>query len=506
MGARDSWPAKVLAVSVCFLTLGMSLYRMFVTPVMTDDAFIGFRIAKNFALGNGLVFNAGERVMTSTTTLYPVLNGLFFKLFGDGAPTAILLLNTVWHSLAVGLLFLLVYRQLAGRSLVPGVACLCAVFAALFFSCASAVALIVTSGMETPFYTFFIVLAFYLYSAGKLNAAVAVATVSFLIRPEGFLVAAVIAPFILVTHRKVYLSHVAIIVGIVAPFLAVLLYWYLPGPFVPESIAAKALDYIDRREVITEFLKGYLFSPKRLPLGFLFFSGLYYVIKVDRRLLPLIIWGLLYAALFTLLASWWQWYKPPFYMVYSVVVALGLYFWADFLGTRIPQKTGVAVGAGLLAASLVLISCVDQSVRFRTQSPGFQRSQRTARRVAALIVQDADRSQTVMLEPLGCIGFYALDRKIWDYPGLCAPAVVVSLKKLGRKVAINLVDFEAVRILNQDIKPSLFVMREGEFRVNEQAGTIKNYRQVDYLPLAPDAPALPQNEDAEVFHLLRRID
>ena len=504
MDGNKSGLAKTLAALVFLVTLGGSVYRMLVTPVMIDDAFIGFRIAKNFALGHGLVFNPGEHVMTSTTTLYALSNGLMFKVFGDSAITAILWLNTLWQSLAAGLLFLLVYRQLAGRSLVPGLAYLCAAFAALFFSCASSVALIVASGMETPFYTFFIVLAFYLYLEGKLNAAVAVGTVPFLIRPEGCLVAAVMMLAILVTRRKIYPGHVAIIAGVVVPFLAILYLYY--GTVIPQSIAAKTLDHFDRKEIVVEFFKSYFFSPKRLPLGFLFFSGLYYAVKVDRRLWPLIVWSLLYAALFTLVASWWRWYKPPFYMAYSVVVALGLYFWADFLGARVQRKTGVAVGAGLLAGVLVLLACIDQAARFRIESPNSQRSEQVAKRVGALLSKDVAKDQTIMLEPLGCIGYAAFDRRFWDYPGLCAPAVVVSLKKLGRKVAINLVDTDAVRILNRDIKPAFFVMRELEFRANEQAGTIKNYRQVDYLPLVPDAPDRPEVRDTEVFYLLSRVD
>ena len=41
-----------------------------------DDAFISFRYAENFAQGNGLVYNVGERVEGFTNLSWTVLFGL----------------------------------------------------------------------------------------------------------------------------------------------------------------------------------------------------------------------------------------------------------------------------------------------------------------------------------------------------------------------------------------------------------------------------------------------
>jgi arabinofuranosyltransferase len=47
-----------------------------------DDGYLSHKVSYNFAVGNGIVFNVGERVLVSTCPLHTIIIGCVYKLFG----------------------------------------------------------------------------------------------------------------------------------------------------------------------------------------------------------------------------------------------------------------------------------------------------------------------------------------------------------------------------------------------------------------------------------------
>jgi len=118
-----------------------------------DDAFISFRYAENLAQGNGLVFNAGERIEGFSNFLWVLILALA-KLLGIQVLWAA---KTLSFFISVLLVFL-VYKTASSLGLEDVPAALCA----LFVSFPTSLAYYAMSGMETVAYTFLLLLAVYL--------------------------------------------------------------------------------------------------------------------------------------------------------------------------------------------------------------------------------------------------------------------------------------------------------------------------------------------------------
>ncbi len=118
-----------------------------------DDAFISFRYAENLAQGNGLVFNAGEKVEGFSNFLWVLILALA-KLLGISVLWAAKTLSVFISAL----LIFLVYRTALSLGLKAVPAGLCA----LFVSLSTSLAYYAMSGMETVAYTFLLLLAVYL--------------------------------------------------------------------------------------------------------------------------------------------------------------------------------------------------------------------------------------------------------------------------------------------------------------------------------------------------------
>jgi hypothetical protein len=68
--------------AVCLGLLFLVWLRLHQPPNTVDDAYITYRYARNIASGVGFVYNAGERVLGTTTPAYTLLMALLSKLAG----------------------------------------------------------------------------------------------------------------------------------------------------------------------------------------------------------------------------------------------------------------------------------------------------------------------------------------------------------------------------------------------------------------------------------------
>ena len=78
---------KILAIKVAFLLviLGFILFQSSIPAIEIDDAYTTFRYARNFANGNGLVFNVGEHVEGYSNFLWVILLSIGLRM-GFDAP------------------------------------------------------------------------------------------------------------------------------------------------------------------------------------------------------------------------------------------------------------------------------------------------------------------------------------------------------------------------------------------------------------------------------------
>jgi len=107
-----------------------------------DDAYIGYRYARNLAEGKGLVFNPGERVEAYTDPLFVVmLAPAFWVTDNDGVYFFSILLNLIFAGAAFGLFVADLRRRLGEGSALAG---------ALLFALCLPLWVAVASGLETP--------------------------------------------------------------------------------------------------------------------------------------------------------------------------------------------------------------------------------------------------------------------------------------------------------------------------------------------------------------------
>ncbi len=197
------------------------MWRML--PFASEDAYITFRYARNFAGGHGLVFNPGEHVMGFTSPLWTMWLAVGVWLFHDPLPWA--RLSALIADLGTALVL--------GRMLEQHVSRAAAGTFTTFFAAWPFFAMVAMSGMESTPMLGWIVLTAALVGAGHPLAGPALGALA-LWRPEGVACAAVLALGARPRDRIVALL-------VAAAGLAALAGYF--GSPLPQSVIAKSTLY-----------------------------------------------------------------------------------------------------------------------------------------------------------------------------------------------------------------------------------------------------------------------
>ena len=246
---RDGFPGNVAGehalkgVRSCGLfALAVVSYIMLVRHLwfLTDDAFISFRYARNWADGLGLRFNPGDGQPVEGFSNFlwtALLAGL--KLAGLD-----MVALSVWISFALGLLLLFFLYRTLTKDLDAAPA---AVFLGLLCAALSpAFAAWSTGGLETMLFTCLLFLAFrWLLSISEgskpIEAGIAAGLLA-LTRPEGIIWGLVLA--VLCYHRsrrrKTVGLYIAVLLAFFVPYLAVR--WVYFGYPLPNTYYAKSVS------------------------------------------------------------------------------------------------------------------------------------------------------------------------------------------------------------------------------------------------------------------------
>lgn len=214
------WGLIAVLGLVLRLVLLQFFYRLYI-----DDAYIFMHYAENFAHGQGLVFNPGEKVMGFTSPIYTVLLGLL-ALLPIALPITVAILNSIIF-VAVTWLFSKTEQTHRLWWLVPAAW-------ALYFPFVDAG----VNGMETLLFIGAMFGAVELLRRGKADAATVVTILTALIRPEGAMFCVAMLPVVFITKTKFPLRGLLVGLGIVAIWAAIATSYY--GSVLPQSMLAKS--------------------------------------------------------------------------------------------------------------------------------------------------------------------------------------------------------------------------------------------------------------------------
>lgn len=417
--------------------------RALPTPRTIDDAFITFRYARNLLDGLGFVYNAGERVLGTTTPLYTLLMAGLGLVGARDFPWTALWVNALADAVTCVLLARLGQR-LSGRAL-PGLA-----VAALWALSPTSVTFAI-GGMETSLFILLVTLSAALYLEDHPRAAAVTAGLVLLTRPDGILFVGPLIVAVLIdrwrTRRALPWAEAAAFVLTGLPW-ALFATWYFGSP-IPNSVAAKTASYrLDPLSAFVGLIQHYstpFFESAWLGVGwqllglfvyfFLCLLGAALVARREPRAWPIVVYPWLYFAVFAaanpLLFRWYLAPPLPFYflLIFTGLAQLGgsLAALAARWRRRPLAPAWGSATVGLAGAALLATSLAAWTLR---PDHGPQRpAPQMAWHALELIYTDIGRRLAPQVTPhttviaagdIGALGYYS-NARILDTVGLISP-------------------------------------------------------------------------------------
>jgi hypothetical protein len=396
-------PGSPYLLPLLALLLGRIL-MMLRTPSASEDAYITFRYAWNWAHGLGPVFNAGERVLGYTSAPWMAWIALGIKFGIDPIPWTRVTL------LAADVVTLLALVSLIERHVSRAAAWCFAYFFAVWIYFAG----VMPSGLETGAMVGLIALTAWLLDRGHPASGAALGLLA-VFRPEGLLAALVMSVW--AKNRDRLLA--AVVVAVVAVILAA----YYGSP-VPQSVIAKANVYGTPGPLAApqwwEWLVPIASQPntseaKLLACFYILFTpcavaGITTMWSERRTALAaaLLAYLAIWFALFIVGASYFFWYLAAPLVGWSALACIGL--------PRLVRGPHLYVGIALITAANWIAGYKLYSSRARIEARDFGY-------VADFIQANGARGDVVFLEPIGTVGWRCHDLRLVDEVGLVSPEI-----------------------------------------------------------------------------------
>jgi hypothetical protein len=489
---RTSTAERVLFWAATWLALIFLVWlRLHQPPNIVDDAYITYRYARNIATGVGFVYNAGERVLGTTTPAYALLMALLSRLAGTlDYPRLSLMTNSLCDALVFSLALRLT-RRLTGYWWVGlGAGLLYAIEGrALDFS---------TSGMESSFNTLAVLLTLVLFIEKRDRWAAMAAGLAVLVRPDGLTLAAVIFGALgleALRHKGQWLRRLpwveaGLFALVVGPWLLFALFYF--GNFIPQSILAKSVVYrvpplMAFRAFLVQLRTVFPFSlpPLHDPEP-LFRQLLQSALPVALCLIGLAAalrrapraWVIgAYAALFIIFYSvgnplWLGWYEIPMMPLYTALVLTAV-VWIATQAARLARtaaprrmelaRSGAVYGLALMAVGVMSLPQLSRlnalpwephERAWLVLNPAFNKQRETDYRLLANMLQPAAQNNRLVAIPeIGAFG-YDYPGKLFDTSGLVSPEVD---KYFPIPADIPVEIYSIPRQMIFDLKPDVFV-------------------------------------------------
>ncbi len=460
--ARFLWPALYLLLATA------GLFAMFQTWAY-DDAYITYRYAQNLHDGLGMVYNPGERILSTTTPLFALLLAGLRFIFSDTPRTANFIgaASMALGGLCLGAIFghfRLPLARWAGLLLYP-----------------TAALIVITTGSEMPLFLALCLAASLAYLRGRFGWAGVLMALAVLARGDGLILAALIALDWLARAFRAEKNLRGVIRSIpwggVLGFLGLLTLWVIPASIYFGSPLPATL-MVKRAQGLLLGEESYTFGLVRLAKGLAAFphywveaalalAGLARVGRRYRRGWFLLAWPLAHGAAYTLLGvTRYFWYYAPLMpgLLAGVGFALGgnaaqRKESAPHGGQPTPWVVGtVSPGmAGSLLAGLILIGL------FAFQLNDLSRLRATPdtrygafRGVGEWLNAHVPPGATVATLEVGIMGYFASPVRVIDFTGLIRPQVTQVFAP-GRTFE------DAALWLAEAYHPEYFVLHDGLF-------------------------------------------
>ena len=430
---------------ICLVSLGVILRLVWLayTNFTYDDAFITFKYAQNLASGQGFVYNVGERIYGITSPLFALLLAGWLRTFhGDillgariiGLLAAIGAQVMAWSTLGQ-------LKITGGQRLV----------ALAVFALSDKLWLKDTGGMETPIIIFLMMTAWYASVRNwPIRAGIATGLLLWT-RIDLAVWAVVLVGFSWYAKKRPPILLIVAIGFIYLPWLGFATSYF--GSPVPHTLTAKWIAYIghDHSPLLEHLLTIVRWlTPFTLPdnwigwqyalAGATISLAAFGVVNVRRgeKLAILAVFGILELILLTLIrATFEDRYFVPLWWITLLLCGLGVGTIWKLLGSSAFIRLS-AVPA-IMAVLLVGLTMGYQQALIERDKQLY-RNDAALKPIGLWLNQHTHPGATVLLEPLGYIGYYA-DRDMIDEVGLISPQVVDLMRQgVDRLGVISLIE------------------------------------------------------------------
>ena len=505
----------------CAIPLAFAAY----TQHAWEDYYITFRVSRNLAAGHGLVFNVGDRLHTFTSPLGVLVPALTSLLTRNSSDAAALWLFRALCIAAFGLGSTLLFAA-ATRLRYPALAAFLLV--GLLITDAKSVDFTI-NGMETAFVLLGFAYAFWamfgISSRAWLHLGVAWAFMMWS-RPDSFVYIGLFAGAVLlfnqpgVTRRtrcewlQVFLRAAAVATLVYLPWFV--FSWAYYGSPVPHTVIAKSMMAAPKTlATFWQFLRHPpvgTFVALFMPIYATSFGGwpadILFTGKITAMALS-VAWvfpGLrteTKAASFTLLGShfYLSYFTLQFPWYFCLPALLGFVTLSGLLAQaisatrKIPHRTVEVLKFFFVVVSLAVVLggawlTMQSAKQLKLQQAIIENG--TRREIGLWLREHAAPSDTVLLEPLGYIGYFS-GLKTYNVPGLTSREVVEVERRFGvvwgaiaaelhpewlvlRPQEIDSITRSHPRLLEEQYE------RTREFNVTDQVASLAIYGR-DYLDL-----------------------
>lgn len=392
--------------------LSVALFRAFALKGY-DDPYITYRYAAQLAHGLGFVYNAGERILSTTTPLYALLLALAALLNLD-LPTVSNALGSLGCGLG-GLAFWQIGQKYQNQS--AGIAGL--ILYPTF------PLLLNTLGAEMPLYNALILWGFATFTQTNYRQAAFLFALATLTRADGILAAAIF--FSLLLERKRTFPWQPFLIYTLPLAVWGIFAWAYFGSPLPVTLAAKQHQGMMAHAPLffpgifeqAQFFLAFPLYHFHFGLAILGFAGL---LTFYQRWLPLFAWNLLYISGYTALGvTSYFWYYAPLVIGFLLLVTIGLAMMRQLL-----SRFGKQHWSPVLTFFLLLLLLLPQlfSLEYLRQTNDSRLV--VYQQVGKWLNSNTPKEASIGTLEVGIIGYYA-ERRMIDFAGLLQPETALRL-------------------------------------------------------------------------------
>ena len=477
----------IMPICICIAVLSRVIFWLY-TERIWEDALISLTAARNVWLGEGLTHHAAEpRVHSFTSAL-----GQLILILGEYFNSGLLLMRLTSLITAAGTICF-AYKSWRKLELPP----VFFWFVGLYLSLDHLQIFFGMSGMETQIATMLLMAGLYCLLSEKWLPLGISLGLALICRPEFCIWIGAVGLVMLIRHPRHILIAMAGGALTSLPWIIFATLYY--GSPVPHTVLVKSgisghsrfwtqwgsewwIDAVLNRfsatwKTMAPFKQYWFVGNAPIPddilklivalVVALALAGSVFSCRINRKMAAPIIATVLFFTYIIIFRvnTYFMWYLPPFMALLMFLCGIGFASIASVWGGQ-RQVAVIALlltlpYASHLPMTLYLDKMVQQEIENNVRS-----------KVGIALNQLMKADDTVVLEPLGYIGWYAQNKTIFDWPGLGSPIAFAAAKKTRRMSG-----------LIQELNPTFLVLRPRELTncQNEIPEIMQKYDVVDRI-------------------------